>query len=332
MASLVLFNIGWMKRYRGLTESDRIFNGGRYVQENEIGDEVRNFEPAMGRLYGYVPTQDGSNINMTRLGVDADAEYADDVTVVFTATPPEGGNVVVGWYRNARVWREPRRRDEYDIHFVAEARQKDCELLKVDDRVFPVPRTRRGDGDAFVMGRTPVRYTDKPNAKPFLRRLNQYMESYMESPPTADEPERRRRRRRDAPRQSDPLLRAKVEKAAIEHVTRHYSGYECQSVERENKGWDLEFTRGARKLLVEVKGCSGDLGHVELTPNEYRAMRDRRCRHAYRLAIVTRALEAPRLSIISFNGSDKTWRDQDDREVRLEERTGVRVRTGAWDG
>ena len=178
------------------------------------------------------------------------------------------------------------------------------------------------------MGRPNIRYTDEPKAKPFLHQLSQYMED----PPATDVPDPPRRKRRGTPRQSDPALRAKVEKAAIDHVTNHwpYPGYECESVESENKGWDLEFTRGARKLLVEVKGCSGDAGQVELTPNEYKAMWD--CRDVYRLAIVTRALEAPQLSIIHFNGSDETWRDQDDREVRLMERTGVIVRTDIPDG
>ena len=151
----------------------------------------------------------------------------------------------------------------------------------------------------------------------------------MENPATADVPTPL-----GAPRQCDPGLRAKVEKAAVRHVIDHwpYPGYECVSVESDNKGWDLEFTRGARTLLVEVKGRSGDIAQVELTPNEYAAMCSRHHRDMYRLAIVTRALVAPRLSIIRFNGSDETWRDQDDREVCPEERTGVIVRTDAPDG
>ncbi|MDD9984233.1 MAG: DUF3883 domain-containing protein [Gammaproteobacteria bacterium] len=309
--SLVLFNIGWMKHYRG---EGPIFNGGRYVQENEIGGEVRNFEPANGRCYGYVRTQSGGRIKMKRLGARAKADYADNVTVVFTATSPEGGARVVGWYRNARVWRERRRRAHYDIHFVAEVPQEDCRLLEPHDRVFSVPRT--GPEGAFVMGRSNVRYTDEPEAKPFVRRLRQYMEDPDAWPP---------RTPGGAPRQSDPALRAKVEKAAVHHVISHwpYLGYDWRSVEKENKGWDLEFTRGACKVLVEVKGCSGPVGTVELTPGEYTAMQKHR--FVYKLAIVTRALEDPRLSLISFNGSDETWRDQHEREVRLEPRTGLRV-------
>ena len=151
---------------------------------------------------------------------------------------------------------------------------------------------------------------------------------YTENPSSIDVPgsPQSGRARGGVSRQSDPYRRAMVEKAAIKCVKDCYKalGYECVSVKSENKGWDLEFTRFAVNLLVEVKGCSGAAGQVELTPNEYAAMRDRR-RDAYRLAVVTCALDKPRLLIVSFNGSDKTWRDQYNREVCLDEQKGVRV-------
>ena len=78
-------------------------------------------------------------------------------------------------------------------------------------------------------------------------------------------------------------------------------------------------------MLAEVKGCSGNARQVDLTPNEYAAMPNRRYREVYRLAIVTCALDDPKLSILSFNGNDRTWRDENDRTVRLQERTGARV-------
>ena len=56
---LVLFNTGWMKHYRGLTPSDQVFNGGSYVEENETGSEIRNFEPLQGRCYGYASPRGG---------------------------------------------------------------------------------------------------------------------------------------------------------------------------------------------------------------------------------------------------------------------------------
>ena len=323
---LVLFNTGWMKHYRGVTRSDRVFNGGDYVEKNKTGLEIRNFEPLQGRCYGYA-SPSGGQVNMRRLDVAPDAPHANDVTVVFTATRPQGGTVVVGWYQNARVWRTAQLRQERRgcFHF-AEARREDCTLLEVDERVFRVPRTgRRGE---FVIGRSNIRYTDELKARPFVRKLLNYMND--PSAPDAVEPGTpgKGSGRGGVPRQPDPELRTKVENAAIDHVKEHYrkKGYRWRSVETENKGWDLEFTRQSSKLLVEVKGCSGKVGQVELTPNEYAAMNRLRNRDVYRLAIVTSALEAPRLSIVSFNGSDESWRDQDDRKVLLEPRTGARVR------
>ena len=310
--ALVLFNIGWMNYYRGLTKSDKIVNGGSYIRDNEFGFEVTNFLPIGDWYYGYVHPP-GNQVNLERLGAASDTTYVDDVTIVFVATRPEGGSVVVGWYRDARLWRDQQRYKRRT--YFAKARKKNCTLLEADKRMLPVPRARKSEG-IWGMGQSNIRYVDEnAEAEAFVHRLREHIEApsaidLLGLPP---------------PRQTDPALRAKVEKAAIEHVIEYYKDYECVSVESDNKGWDLEFTRGAVSLLVEVKGCSGDVGQVELTPNEYAAM-SRLCnRYVYRLAIVTSALDSPRLSIVCFNESDKTWRDQNGRKVRLQERTGARV-------
>ena len=319
--ALVLFNIGWMRYYRGQTQDDQIVNGGRWVKDNKSGGEVENFQPIKGFYYGYVQPP-GSGVNLERLGAAPDAAYADDVTIVFTATRPRGGSVVAGWYRDARVWRDQQQQGRNRIYF-ARARKENCTLLGIDDRVLSVPRAGHPRG-TWGMGQSNIRYVDEADeGEEFVRRLREYMED----PSAIDVPvsPRNRRARGGAPRQSDPLLRAKVETAAIKCVRDYYEAYKCVSVESDNKGWDLEFTRGAVNLLVEVKGCSGDAGQVELTPNEYAAMRNRHLRDVYRLAVVTRALDKPRLSIVSFNESDGTWRDQDNRKARLDERKGVRV-------
>ena len=315
--ALVLFNIGWMKHYQGQTPSDRIINGGSYVKDNETGGEVENFRPHGDWHYAYVQPL-GNKINLEHLGAARGTPYADDVTIVFTATRPEGGCVVVGWYRDARVWRDEQRLG--NRAYFAKAKKVDSTLLEVDDRVLRVPRSRQRV-DAFVMGRSNVRYVrNKDETDEFIRKLREYVKD-----PATTEVSSSDKRQRGVPGQNDPAHRAAVEEAAIKHVIDHYSAYECVSVEAENKGWDLEFTRGAVKLLVEVKGCSGEIGHVELTPNEYEAMRHSVHGNQYRLAVVTRALDRPRLSIVSFNASDETWRDQYDREVRLQERTAARV-------
>lgn len=306
--ALVIFNIGWMNDYRGQTSSDRIINGGSYVRDNETGGEIKNFLPIDGWYYGYVQPP-GSGINLENLGAAPDATHADDVTIVFTATPKKGGNVVVGWYQNARVWRDQQKRG--DSTYFAKAGMENCTLLPPDKRGLSVPRARKG---TWGMGQSNIRYVkDADESEDFVSRLREYMQD----PSGIDRPGP------VPPRQSDPVLRAEVEKAAIKCVIDYYEAYKCVSVESDNRGWDLEFTRGAVRLLVEVKGCSGGASQVELTPNEYAAMCRRR--NVYRLAIVTRALDDPQLWIVRFNESDETWRNQYNRKVRLDERKGVRV-------
>ena len=285
---------------------------GQYVKKNKTGNEVWNFQPIGNCQFGYVRPK-GNKINLKRLGAHPTADYVDDVTVVFVATRPEGKSVVVGWYDNARVWRklQKHRKREY----FARAKTDNCRLLEVDKRVLEVPRAARRDV-TWGMGQSNVRYVDEQDeTEEFIQLLRRYL----------DDPfglELRRRQGR-ASRQPDQDRRKQVEKAAIKHVKEYYDGYDCESVEREYKGWDLEFTRGAVHLRVEVKGCSGHVANVELTPNEYKAMNSQD--HQYRLAIVTNALDQPRLSIVSFNGSDNTWRDQHHRKYHVEKLESARI-------
>lgn len=315
---LVLFNIGWMKHYRGITGSDRIFNGGRYIDENETGGEVQNFLPLGDYCYGYVqPNPGGNEINLRRLGAEYQVDYFDGVTVIFTATRPNGGRVVVGWFNEARVWRNERHRGDH--HYFARALRENCFLLDPDDRIFPVP-----GGNNVVYGLTSfrtIRYLDRPEAELYVQMLVGYMNDVggFNLPDEFG----------NVPHNLNPTRRMEVERAAVDYVIDHYEGrgFNCDSVERDNKGWDLEARRGAVELLIEVKGCSGDVGQVELTPNEYSAMTNRQYRESYRLAIVTQALDENRrsLSIISYNGSDKTWRDQDGRRASVKKRIGARI-------
>ena len=163
---LVLFNIGWMERYQGRTPDDSIHGGGAYVDEHEHGSEVENFLPIGGWYYGYGrPPKSSGVINLKRVdpGVEDGAEYLDGVTVVFVATRPEGGRVVVGWYRNARVRSEHKRRPDpgHDQYF-ASARTEDCTLLGIDARTFKVPQGSEG---VFGMGQSNIRYTFLENGE-----------------------------------------------------------------------------------------------------------------------------------------------------------------------
>jgi len=62
-------------------------------------------------------------------------------------------------------------------------------------------------------------------------------------------------------------------------------------VESENKGWDLEASKGRSRLYVEVKGTAKAAICFELTPNEYRRLKENAER--YRVCVVCDALSLP---------------------------------------
>lgn len=326
MAKMVLFNTGWMRSYQGLRPDDQIVNGGEHVVKYKTGWEIHNFRSVRGHCYGFAQTNRATSLAIERIGGNKEDETLDGVTVVFTATRPEGKRVVVGWYKNARIWRFPVLRvghgfDE-EFKYFARARSADAHLLPVDQRAFEVPLAR---DNPWGVGQSNVRYLDEPKAKPFLKSLTEYMSRPMS---LARESMRRHRGHGWG---GDPQDRVRVEKAAIDVVVNHYErqGFECNSVERDRVGWDLEVSFGALQFLVEVKGCSGPEVIAELTPNEYAQMKANLA--TYRLAIVTSALHKSkaRLTLLAHNLADGRWIDESGRAADIEDRIGARVELSA---
>ena len=99
---LIFCNIGWMNKYNGIS-GDSIERGGKY-NKHSIGHEVCNFSNNKGTVYGYVQPV-GDSIKIEKLGASKKDEAIDGVTVVWTAGPESGGTVVVGWYKDATVYR-----------------------------------------------------------------------------------------------------------------------------------------------------------------------------------------------------------------------------------
>ena len=152
VVAMVLFNIGWMNRYRGDKRADRLINGGKYVLENGTGGEVENFLPRGGRCRGCVRLP-SDTLRLEHLGGSPDAPYVDGATVVFSATRP--GGVAMSSAGTATPGSGASTSGANPYGFIAEARAEDSTLLDVDDRVFAVPRTRAG---AFGLGQSNVRY------------------------------------------------------------------------------------------------------------------------------------------------------------------------------
>ncbi len=318
--TVLFLHIGWAREYRGAPPDRPQGTFGYMKAGNEEANEAINFKSYKGRCYGYAPQ---GTINLLRLGAPADADHQDQVLIVFTATNPEGsGRYIVGWYRNARVYAKMQatRWDRSKPYFVAEAKAADCHLVfPVDDRTFFIPSMRKG-----WPGLASAYYASASLSRQDMNTLL----SYINGVPSNGFVEPHAKPSGDGlPRQNDAELRVRVEAAARRVVRAYYEdrGWAVESVEEENFGWDLNVTRGARVLRVEVKGRNG-VGAVELTPNEYDAMTRPDGRMSYRLAIVHNALTSPPLlSIFQYVPGENAWVSEQGDRLILRPMTGAIV-------
>lgn len=186
MAGILFCNIGWMSRYEGNKgQPDKTVGGGSWVRENETGHEVCNFVTCPdGFVYGHVETIQGERdrkIRIETLGGNGDS--VDGVDVVWTAADPKrGGRRVVGWYRNATVFRErqyfeklpTRQHDRDDIrNYRIRARAEDAHCIDLEDRTL-----RLGSGPGWI-GQTPWKLLSKdssPDIRDFLEQIQRLLE------------------------------------------------------------------------------------------------------------------------------------------------------------
>ncbi|HUV89035.1 MAG TPA: DUF3883 domain-containing protein [Anaerolineae bacterium] len=322
MKPMIFLNVGWMQKYRGLIGTgDTITSGGAYVQEHSYGHEIFNFKPHDGYMYGYVQVE--GSIALERLDASKGDNSIGGVLAIWVARDPQGGTFIVGWYDNATVYRDSQyppqgSEREYNgekLFYKVKAKENDCRLLPVDERVFSIPRGVKGG-----MGRANVWYADQPVNAPFKQKVWEYVTQ--KRLPSAQKPAAPK----EHPRQPDPYKRQRVEHKAIELIVAHYErlGYMVDSVEKDNVGWDLEATLGDRLLRLEVKGLSQKELLTGLTPNEYSSMWEHL--DSYRVCVVTDALgEKPILRIFVFSPENEKWEDDDENQLTIDEITGARI-------
>jgi len=262
---MLFCNIGWMSRYEGLVgKPDKIVGGGKWVAENESGHEVCNFLRCPdGFVYGHVETIHGENdrqIRLERLGGTGDT--LEGIDVIWTAThPDERGRRIVGWYRNATVFRErqdfgnfPSKQHKRDdiTSYRMRAINTDAHRLELEERSLAM-----GHGKGW-MGHTP--WWSPTDASPkevqqFLQQTQKLMESVAASHPAAT-------RDRDS---------GKSPGAAVDPYLRYVQAYETRITPRHNALQD-RFERflscnGATDLRpnvasVDLRYCDGRCGQV----------------------------------------------------------------------
>lgn len=297
MKKILLCRIAWMKRYEGRANIDIPRSGAKWIRINKTGEEIYNFKNVGNKVYAYFPNI--TNTEISNLGAKKSDEFVDNVLVVMCAKHPvEGGIRVVGWYNNAKVYRSWKERNGHFYHAVVD--YKNTNLISEDDRVFRVPET---------FGRNALYYIAKHSKQ---KKLLQNLEAYIKRGGKLFFPPEKKQQKtgRGFARQLDIDKRLLVEQKAIskakEYYGLRYGKNSIKSVEKENKGWDLEVRTGTKLLKIEVKGLSGKELSVELTPNEFKSFRQRSTN--YKLFVLTEALsKRPKERVFQYQSRGNLW-------------------------
>ena len=298
--------IGWMTHYEGITEEDKISLGGSYSDDKK--HEVFNFSKNGGFCYGYVQGGNKQCFNLSKIAKkDVNSDSLENVLVIWVAPRKTGGLYIVGWYKNATVYRDYKKEKGREYNFCTKAKYRDCILLPDDERTFEVFRSK--SGQRGFLGRPRVWYGDYDSleVKKHVADILSYINNYQSN---------KQKKVASKTFKVNVERNKKIENAAVKFVKNHYKrlGYNVISVEKENKGWDLEATKGRNTILIEVKGLSGSEISVRISRNEYEKMTANNNSN-YRLCVVTQALKTPHLSIFLFNG--EKWIDESDSSLVL---------------
>lgn len=323
--TIVVFHVAWMREYAGLPDDSPL----GFTKAPGFG-ELLNFAPKYNRMYGWVQT---NRIDLVRLGAPPGARKLDNVTVIWTATQPNGGKVVVGLYDKATVFEKPQKHSVPRIksrygsitHFLAATARGDAFCIDVNARTFSVPH---GPG---LPGTHPVWYADssESRARKFVRDLDGYIASLRVASPTPSPVNGRRKGGTRRP--LDPAKRKEVEKKAVEafnvFAKGRFRGRVIRDAQADNLGWDAEiYPRGYSdpdqsthmdaEYLVEIKGNSGPAVCAELSPNEYKMMKlywDR-----FRIASVTDTETKPNVRLFRpLRALCDIWEDEQGKRLKM---------------
>jgi hypothetical protein len=287
----VLFaRVGWMRWYRGPQPDDpKPLGGGKYTRTG-LGGEAHNFLPIGDKLFAYFQPQlqpldrreaHPSFIRLEKIQPGCSGDSLNEVLVVFVArNPGVGGQYIVGWYRNPRVYRreqESYAKERNEHGYFIEATVGDGVLVPETRRAFSVPRGKGGFGQANIC----YGYDDDGKRKQntdWMDGALEYVSSYQHENP-AEHPASETDHdiseqigstiERAAGYQSNPRIRAAIEDYAMKWAFKRLSALGlCPADKHKTMPYDFLCTAEGAELFVEVKGTQEDGKCVSLTPNE----------------------------------------------------------------
>lgn len=194
----ILFcNIARMKYYKGIIKGiDEPQHGGEYVAKTGDAYEKYNFLPLQEgdtqRCFGFFETKktNGASSNQLHIerieGVSKADDLAENVLVIWCSTHNQNQPVVVGWYKNATVYRYynsiqsvSENGTPYEQTYIVDAAAKDCVLLPFGERNRHCwEAARRKKGRSYGFGQANVWFAEEESAEAYVQRLVAQMESY----------------------------------------------------------------------------------------------------------------------------------------------------------
>jgi len=311
MKKVIWIKTGWSEYYQGgpVDGNFDYLSESRKRSERDVkreGHEAFNFLPFPDGSYGiYLPPQAGDSIphNEDSIGW---------TVVCLSKKPEQKGIHVVGWLENATLLGEFFDRPEYksgELFRLTHERHKFAYCIKSDvayivppsARNRPFSHTSIRQGKYSFLGGPGEKITqNKVEVLKILQNELSVLKSLAIMNPTSSSMDDKDND------EVDPFSsfgtaehRRQVEKAAVELVTRHFSGkgYIVESHENLNCGYDLyaKNEKQSKILEIEVKGTASTEENFFLTRNEHYYMnagtRD------WRLVLVTDALNNPVLRV-----------------------------------
>ena len=329
-----------MTRYQGYEEN---IHAGSFKLAKKLGYglEMYNFLDIGGRHYGFVELGQPrkghvKSICLENLGASRSDSSLDGVLAIWTAPCRDGkGREVVGWYRNATLYRHvmrpkghvkrarlfthPETEESLEIDYRIDADAEDCRLLHPDERVLRIPSY--GREVKGVPGQISIYYPFNHTTDDAVKLRNRVLEFIQQGDAHSSLSSPRKRPRW---RGQDQLRKRRIEKAAVKHVCKHFGtgrrglGYRIESREKDGVGYDLIMTKGDVTLCVEVKGRSGNEVVAEFSPNESRVITEHQSGRFtdgdYRVCIVTDTLNEHsqrRLHHFSWWQEKRAWIEVD---------------------
>lgn len=202
MKPIIFCNIAYMKYYKGIIKGiDEPVNGGAYVKKNKDAHEAYNFDCFRGEgnetdfCIGFVMLAQSLKNKTSQLHIEKingcqlskNEESVDGVTVVWCAKPDNiYGRRVVGWYKDATVYRCPQYefRNELEQEFNFIAKKENCVLLPEKERLsskWIVPSSGHNGYD-FGFGRSNLWYAqgteNNSRLKRYIERLSAKIGKY----------------------------------------------------------------------------------------------------------------------------------------------------------